>query len=266
MSALPDRKDRPEYVSLHPSDWLGGCSTLPPMAEWLYWQISLYCMDKGEPVPANRLPMILVRYGGDWQGDLDLLIDLGKVHRTAGGAVFVKRSLIEYERADAALKKKRRAGKAGAQKRWNANGLDSTAMENDSSANGNAIENGCGTNSSRAEQSREDHPFRGDAQAQAQAGPPAGAHARAREDDLLFRIDEDAWATFAEHRVKLKAPLTERAATLIRNELIKIHEEHGHDPNAVLNQSVMRGWKGVFPLKGNDDNKRSGWRFDDDKH
>jgi hypothetical protein len=262
MSAGPDRKERPEYVSLHPSDWLGGCSTLPPMAEWLYWQISLYCMDKGEPVPANRLPMILVRYGGDWQPDLDLLIDLGKVHRTASGAVFVKRSLIEYERADAALKKKRRAGKAGAEKRWNANGLDSTAIENDSSANGDAIENRCGTNSSRAEQSREDHPLRGDAQARGPAQAGAGGPARAREDDLLFHVDEDAWATFAEHRVKLRAPLTERAATLIRNELIKIREEHGHDPTSVLRQSVMRGWKGVFPLKGDDSDKRSGWRFD----
>lgn len=248
MTGEPDRKERPEYVSLHPSDWLGGCATLPPMAEWVYWQISLYCMDKGEAVPANRLPMILVRYGGDWQGDLDLLIDLGKVHRTAGGAVFVRRSLVEYERADAALKKKRRAGKQGAQKRWGINDKDSNANGN---ANGDANENRCGTNSSRAEQSRAEV----DDPSDHTTGP----------GDLVFAVDEDTWSAFAEHRVKLKAPLTARASTMIRNELIRLHEQ-GHDPNAVLRQSVMRGWKGVFPLSGESGNgKQSGWRFDHER-
>jgi hypothetical protein len=248
MSAVPDRKDRPEYVSLCPSDWLGGCATLPPMAEWVYWQISLYCMDKGEAVPANRLPMILVRHGGDWQGDLALLIDLGKVYRTASGSVFVKRALVEYERADAALKKKRNAGQKGAQKRWGDSGLDS-------SANGDANEKRCDTNSSRAEQSRADvdHP----------------SDDTTRAGDLIFDIDPSTWRDFTEHRIEIKAPLTARAETLIRNELIRIHEAHGHDPNAVLRQTVMNRWKGVFPLKGDfagsANGKQSGWRMPDDR-
>ena len=252
MSAIPDRKDRPEYVSLCPSDWLGGCATLPPMAEWLYWQISLYNMDKGEPVPANRLPMILVRYGGDWQGDLDLLIDLGKVHRTASGSVFVKRSLVEYERADAAMNKKRQAGKKGAQKRWGDSSLDSSA---NGSTNGDATKNACDTNSSRAEQSRAE-------QSEANASPPLPP-----QIDMLDLIKPDVWKDFAEHRIKLKKPMTERAATMMRNKLVEIAEETGHDPNSILEQSIMRGWLGVFPLKDDDkgNGKRSGWRFDDER-
>ncbi len=85
-------------------------------------------------------------------------------------------------------------------------------------------------------------------------GAPSGAF------DLPDDIDPDVWRAFEESRKKLKAPLTERAADLILNELQKI----GQNKNAVLNQSVMNGWKGVFPLKrqggfnGNENNAGTG--------
>ncbi len=241
MSAPPDRSERPDYVGFFPSLWLGGCFTLSISAEWVYLQISLYCMDKGEPVPPDDLPMILVRHPG-WQADLDLLIKRGKVHRTNAGGAFVKRALVEYERAAAALLKRRKAGAKGAEARWGNSNLDAAA-NGDANGKSNADANG-----SRAEQSRAD----------VDPSDTTGG-----EPDLLFSIEADTWAAFAEHRVKLKAPLTARAGTMIRNELLKIHEEHGHDPNAVLRQSVVRGWKGVFPLKddGNGDGRRSGWRM-----
>lgn len=241
-----DRHERPPNVFFAASDWLGGCATLPPMAEWVYLQISLYNMDKGEPVPANRLSMILVRHGGDWQSDLDLLIEIGKIHKTDAGGIFVKRSLTEYNRAENALTKKRNAGKKGAQKRWNTKGKDSTAKENDGSANGNANEKACDTNASRAEQSREKEISNDISNPQTPL-------------DMLDTINPDMWQAFVEHRIKLKAPMTDKAATMIRNKLRKYQEELGHDPNAILEQSIMRGWKGVFELKDDYDGNGSGW-------
>lgn len=61
-------------------------------------------------------------------------------------------------------------------------------------------------------------------------------------------IDPEAWAGFVEMRRKIKAPLTVRAATLILFELQRI-KDAGHDPNASLDQSTMKCWRDVWPLK-----------------
>jgi hypothetical protein len=58
----------------------------------------------------------------------------------------------------------------------------------------------------------------------------------------------DAWQSFAEMRAKIRAPLTDKAKTLALAELGKLRDQ-GHDPRAVLEQSVMNGWRGLFPLK-----------------
>lgn len=60
-------------------------------------------------------------------------------------------------------------------------------------------------------------------------------------------IDPDAWAGFCEMRKKMgkSVPFTQRAATLILKELIMLKAQ-GYDPNACLDQSTMKGWRGVF--------------------
>lgn len=63
-------------------------------------------------------------------------------------------------------------------------------------------------------------------------------------------IDQQTWRDFVEHRQKLKAPMTDRAKTMMISELGELKAK-GNDPNAVLSQSITRGWKGVFEMKGN---------------
>ncbi|KAE8757336.1 hypothetical protein FSO04_24255 [Paraburkholderia madseniana] len=49
-------------------------------------------------------------------------------------------------------------------------------------------------------------------------------------------------------RKKLKAPLTERAAQLAILELEKLMQL-GHRPRAVLEQSTLNSWRGLFEIK-----------------
>ena len=63
-------------------------------------------------------------------------------------------------------------------------------------------------------------------------------------------IPKDLWADFKEFRIRIKAPLTDRATKNIISELEKLREE-GSDPCEVLNQSITRGWRGVFHIKKN---------------
>lgn len=65
-------------------------------------------------------------------------------------------------------------------------------------------------------------------------------------------VDQDAWDGFVELRLRQekksrgKIAWTARAEKLILAELYKLHAA-GHDPNASLDQSTVRGWSDVWP-------------------
>ncbi len=66
-------------------------------------------------------------------------------------------------------------------------------------------------------------------------------------------IDKGTWEAFLEMRKKKRQPLiTNRAIELTIKALEKLKTE-GHNPNEVLNQSIMRNYTGVFPVKGGQD-------------
>lgn len=54
---------------------------------------------------------------------------------------------------------------------------------------------------------------------------------------------------FAEMRKKIRKPLTDRALALTLSELEKLAPGDDDKKIAILNQSIQRGWQGVFPLK-----------------
>jgi hypothetical protein len=60
-------------------------------------------------------------------------------------------------------------------------------------------------------------------------------------------IDSETWEAFWEMRKKMgtRAPITDFAKKLILKELMKFHAE-GYDANNSLEQSIMKGWRGVF--------------------
>jgi len=61
-------------------------------------------------------------------------------------------------------------------------------------------------------------------------------------------IPADAWAGYVEMRKKIRKPMTDRAISLAVNTLTKLREE-GYEPGAVLDQSVMNSWQGLFPIQ-----------------
>lgn len=62
-------------------------------------------------------------------------------------------------------------------------------------------------------------------------------------------IPSDAWAGYVEMRVAIKKPLkTERAINLAINTLDRLRAD-GNDPAAVLDQSVMHSWIGLFAVR-----------------
>ncbi len=70
-----------------------------------------------------------------------------------------------------------------------------------------------------------------------------------KEDGDVFILPEnirpEIWDAFIVHRKAFKKPFTEHAKKLLIEKLEKI----GQDKNEVLNQSILKGWQDVFPLK-----------------
>ena len=56
------------------------------------------------------------------------------------------------------------------------------------------------------------------------------------------------WADFVEHRKKLKSAMTDIAQKRAVKKLAAMREE-GQDIEAVIEQSIINGWKGLFPVK-----------------
>ena len=63
-----------------------------------------------------------------------------------------------------------------------------------------------------------------------------------------MNIDPEAWEGWLEMRKAKRIPNTERALKLATNRLETFYNQ-GFDVNAILDQSTLRGWTGLFEVK-----------------
>lgn len=65
---------------------------------------------------------------------------------------------------------------------------------------------------------------------------------------------QDRLAAFIESRKKIKAPFTEEAFRLMLNKLDRLTTDDGEKVK-IINESILGGWKGIFPLKNDFERK-----------
>jgi hypothetical protein len=68
---------------------------------------------------------------------------------------------------------------------------------------------------------------------------------------------DKAFKAFVEYRKSIKAPMTERAIQLAVKKLEDLAPGDPSAQTAILNQSVLNGWKGLFPLKDGAEGKKA---------
>lgn len=62
-------------------------------------------------------------------------------------------------------------------------------------------------------------------------------------------LPREQWEAYLDMRKSIKRPLTTHGLRLALAILSKLRDD-GHDPTAILNQSTLNNWKGLFALKG----------------
>lgn len=87
----------------------------------------------------------------------------------------------------------------------------------------------------------------------------AGASCEAKQPkrQLYYPLDaklNQAMIDFVEYRKKIKAPMTDRAVDLMIGKLDSMTADN-NEKIAILEQSIVNGWKGVFPLRNENTKK-----------
>ena len=67
------------------------------------------------------------------------------------------------------------------------------------------------------------------------------------------------WNDFLAFRESIRAPMNDIAQTRAITELEQLRTE-GHDPSRVIGQSIVNGWKGLFPVKRSKDSQGTSQR------
>lgn len=187
--------------------------------------------------PFNGSPTDVAREIGMRDQVAEVEYVLGKFFEHEGDSWRNKRADTEIAKYREKLEKASRAGKASAERRSN---IRSTSVEDKSNGRSTDVDtnaNGRATNHEPRTKNQLNTPL-----------PPKGG--RGSPVEIPDWLPKPEWDEFvAMRRLKGKrAPFTEAAAKGIVSEVEKLRSA-GHDPAAVLRQSVMNGWSGVFAVK-----------------
>ena len=81
---------------------------------------------------------------------------------------------------------------------------------------------------------------------------PGSGHVAARRNPLIEEFSEEVYLAlleFEKFRKRIRKPLTEHALDLLLQRLGELRAQ-GQDPVKVIDQSIMNGYQGLFPVRG----------------
>jgi len=152
----------------------------------------------------------------------------------------------ELDFQDKNTKKKSKAGKKAAVKRW---------KNKEKTNNATAMRNVCDddANAMRIDATGQDRTIEKNIDKSISQKKKTTDPKKPKQKTKIFQlpdwIPKDLWEDFMEVRKKLKAVQTVRALGMVVTELEKLKAQ-GHDPTEVIEQSIRSSWKDVYPVKG----------------
>lgn len=213
------------YYPHHIGDFNNATRHLTRVERALYRELIELYYDTEQPLPAGDFPWICKKVLASDQAEIDAVKAILREFFELDGEVYrherCDQEIAAYRaKQDAAVK----AGRASAQSRLNAK---ATTVERTLNRRSTTVQP---TNNHK----------------------PRTKNQEPKKDEevavLPPWVPKGEWKALLEVRKDKKAPNTPRALKLLLDELERL-KSLGFDPAKVLDQSTLKGWKSVFPLK-----------------
>lgn len=229
MSRKPD-----DWMPLNITKYLGDTTHLTRDQHGAYLMLLMAYWMRGGPLPAHdgQLAAIVKATRAEWRRLRPVIVEFFTV---SNGVWTQKRAEEELGNARRIMETKVNAGRAGGIAARGKSGRKKNSKSNSGEIAdeiANPIASELQKNTPYTKNQEHSSSLRSELNAQA----------------LPAWIPGDAWDSFVEMRRKLRAPLTKKAEEIAVSELKKLRDE-GNDPRAVLEQSTMKSWRGLFPVK-----------------
>lgn len=221
------------FVEWCAQDALGGTLQMEPMTELAYRRIMdmIYASDDAL-IDDDVVLQYSTKTGAKWKAIKKQLIDIHKKIYVENGFIKNRKCTEKLEKSWANISQKSEAGKVSAEKR--------KALKNNKPVS-TAVATPVPTSVPTNQEPNNQYPIK-----EERKRPP-------KKSGVVFVrpdwIPEQPWQAFCEHRKKIKKPMSEDAMVLTVKELDKLRQQ-ACSPEEVLNQSIQRGWAGVFEIRG----------------
>lgn len=217
---------QPNYITqINAFHRFTACQYLPPNAQLLWFKLMHLCNTCGWPewLQIDTLRLTALLGAADKKAALrarDALVEAGLLEHVPG----CKGRPSRYRLTDLAS-------------------VTCTNEESSESSTGNGTENGSGNSTENGtEYGVENEPKTGRIIRQDKE--------KTRRDDSLVPAElAPVWRAYAEMRKKMRKPLTDSAARLVLQTLGTLAPDRPDEMRKILEQSILNGWAGVFPLK-----------------
>lgn len=228
------------YFEKHIGDWIRDTVSLTMLEDGAYNRLIDQYYQTERPLPIDKkLVYRLARANSTAERKaVDFVIE-NFFDRTDTGYV-QKRAEAELER----YSEKRAKAQASANARWNKSEGNANASQTHHASDMRT--HSCGNAHQTPDTSNQTPDTR------SHKTPPQGKSKDVPEAPEAIKlpdwIPEDAWLAFVAMRKKIKAPLTDEAVKLAIDKLGELMQA-GHRPRAVLEQSTLNSWRGLFEIK-----------------
>jgi uncharacterized protein YdaU (DUF1376 family) len=221
-----------------------------------YWQSRRAFLAKNERTLNERLANVVRMSNEEFQNIKETLLEFFTFNQSEDGSVSWSHKRIDRDLLifDEKSEKAKKAGKASAERRAAHSdhadySTDVKRTFNECSTDVKRTFNECSTITDNRQQITDSIKEK---LKQKENSAPSPDRKRSRKTKEVLPeppdwIPEDHWLSFVDFRKKIKSPLTAHAAELAFRTLEKLKND-GDDPGEVLNQSILNGWKGLFPM------------------
>lgn len=248
MTSKPD-----DWMPLHIGVYLADTTHLTRDQHGAYLLLIMAYWRKGAALPDDdgQLAAMAKASPAEWRKMKGVI---GGLFIIENGRWMQKRCEEELEKARTLMAAKSKSGKEGARRRWHSDGKPNGEQDGKviAEASGSDRQTDAPSTKNQEHLPSEESSLRSDLAGEVPSpSKPSKSRKKQKEPENIEFPDwwpKPQWEAFAEMRRSRRATLTPGAIQIAIRDMTKWRDE-GQDPSAIIEQSTLKGYRGLFPVK-----------------